>query len=66
MEHKRYGLLENGDIVKLYYEWMNGWEQREIMFDGKDYCIFHLENGAYKILKIIKEADTKEELKDDK
>lgn len=69
MEHKYYGLLETGVIVPLYYS--NG-DMRRIEYEGGDYYLYYdkyITDGNNKVTgfaycrsKIIKEANSKEEL----
>lgn len=72
MNHKKYGLLEDGTIEPLYYDFKDEDgnpinEQRMIEEENGEYFLLHdvwMAGGiAFCCHKIIKEADTKEELK---
>ena len=72
MNHKKYGLLENGTIEPLYYDFKDEDgnpinEQRMIEEENGEYFLLHdvwMAGGiAFCCHKIIKEADTIEELK---
>lgn len=71
MQHKKYGLLESGKILPLYFS--NG-EPRWIQKEGNNYYLIYDEymtlfgsiTQALIKEKIIKEADNKKELENGK
>ncbi len=73
-EHKKYALLENGDVQPLYYS--NG-EERMIWWEEEDNCFSLSYDKFYRVdkdtcghalcnSKILRESDNIEELKEDK